>query len=96
MSETIRQLEKWYRSRCDGEWEHAGGVKIDTLDNPGWTVAIDVPKKDVENGVWDEIRIDRAPDDWMRCWQEGPRFRGCGDPGKLEQILDYFLSKMHI
>ncbi len=35
-------IEKWYLSMCDGEWEHFYGIKIDTLDNPGWIVRIDI------------------------------------------------------
>jgi hypothetical protein len=28
-------IEKWYRSHRR-DWEHAWGVDIETLDNPGW------------------------------------------------------------
>jgi len=38
----LRALEDWYASVCDGDWEHTYGVKIGTLDNPGWTVDIDL------------------------------------------------------
>jgi hypothetical protein len=36
----IARLQNWYAAQCDGNWEHAWGIKIDTLDNPGWTVTI--------------------------------------------------------
>ncbi|MFE2849501.1 Imm53 family immunity protein, partial [Streptomyces scopuliridis] len=29
-------LQNWYTQQCDGDWEHEWGVKIATLDNPGW------------------------------------------------------------
>ena len=35
-------LEQWYLQQCDGEWEHSFGVTIGTLDNPGWTVRINL------------------------------------------------------
>jgi hypothetical protein len=35
-------MENCDLSMCDGEWEHYYGVKIDTLDNPGWIVQIDI------------------------------------------------------
>ena len=41
----IKQLENWYNSRCDGDWEHEFGIKIDTLDNPGWKITIDIDEK---------------------------------------------------
>jgi hypothetical protein len=31
----LQWLQSWYQSRCDGEWEHNYGVKIDTLDGNG-------------------------------------------------------------
>ena len=37
----LQQLQKWYSSQCNQDWEHSFGVKIDTLDNPGWTLEID-------------------------------------------------------
>lgn len=35
-------LQNWFAVQCDGVWEHAHGIKIDTLDNPGWTVHVDL------------------------------------------------------
>ena len=37
---SLSALEKWYSGQCKGEWEHGYGVRIDTLDNPGWRVHI--------------------------------------------------------
>jgi Immunity protein 53 len=42
MLSTRELLEKWYRARCNGDWEHQWGVEIGTLDNPGWRVHIDL------------------------------------------------------
>lgn len=38
----IAWLSEWYKSNCDGDWEHYYGIKIDTIDNPGWKVDIDL------------------------------------------------------
>ena len=38
----IKDLENWYFSNCNEDWEHQFGVKIDTLVNPGWRVEIDL------------------------------------------------------
>ena len=35
-------LSDWYESNCNDDWEHGYGVKIETLDNPGWLVQIDL------------------------------------------------------
>jgi hypothetical protein len=39
---SLRSLEDWYASRCDGDWERSFGITIETLDNPGWAVRIDL------------------------------------------------------
>lgn len=38
----LEWLQDWYLQQCDGEWEHFYGVKIETLDNPGWYIEIDL------------------------------------------------------
>lgn len=25
---------------CDGDWEHQGGITIQTVDNPGWVITL--------------------------------------------------------
>lgn len=35
-------LQDWYIQNCDGDWEHCYGIKIETLDNPGWCIDIDL------------------------------------------------------
>jgi len=35
-------LSLWYLSQCDNDWEHSHGIKIDTLDNPGWSPKVDL------------------------------------------------------
>ena len=49
----LKWLEKWYFSMCDGSWEHFYGVKIDTLDNPGWMVLIDIIDTPLEEKVFE-------------------------------------------
>jgi len=38
----IEWLQKWYADHCDGDWEHEYGIVIETLDNPGWSIVIDL------------------------------------------------------
>jgi hypothetical protein len=45
----IEWLEQWYEAQCNGEWEHQHGVKIDSLDNPGWWVRISLAGTDLEH-----------------------------------------------
>jgi hypothetical protein len=45
----LQELQKWYRSQCNGNWEHAWGIKIGTLDNPGWSLLINLADTDLAN-----------------------------------------------
>ena len=88
----IKWLEEWYKSQCDGEWEHLYGVKIDTLDNPGWRVTIDLVYTELENKKYDEYELvnKEDDDDWLFCRVKNGRFEGGGDPSKLEAIIQRF------
>jgi hypothetical protein len=86
----LEQLETWYRQMCDGTREHSYGVSINTLDNPGWHVQIDLAGASYETLAPRKIGVDKDDADWMRCWIEGKKFEGIGDPGKLGQILGVF------
>jgi len=89
-------IQNWYLSQCNGEWEHSYGVAIDTLDNPGWVVKIDLNKTPWEKAHFEELKFERAPDDWVRCLKEDAQFKGYGDSQKLELILNHFLSQVSI
>ncbi len=38
----LQELEQWYLRQCDGEWEHSFGMRIETIDNPGWVIEVDL------------------------------------------------------
>lgn len=83
-------LRDWYESNCDGYWEHMYGVKIETLDNPGWAVDIDLEDTYLEEVEFNEVHIYIDDSDWMICKVEDGVFKGDGDIYKLEKILRIF------
>ena len=91
MDDPISWLQDWYAAQCDGDWEHAYGVEIRTLDNPGWTVAVDLSGTTMEGARFDEVDERwRSEGDWIDCRVEGDRFRGAGGPRNLLEILRVF------
>ena len=46
-------IQEWFFSQCNDVWEHSYGIKIDTLDNPGWSVLVDLHGTELENNVAD-------------------------------------------
>ena len=90
MTDIFAWLEKWYKSQCDGEWEHEYGVKIHTLDNPGWTVIIDLKYTKFEYLDVDYKLVENAEDDWYGFSVKEGIFNGAGDPSKLRLIIMKF------
>ena len=64
---SLTRLQKWYHSMCDGDWEHCYGVKIDTSDNPGWIVEIDIIDTPLENKPFNPIHIGETDDNYFIC-----------------------------
>ncbi len=89
---TLAKLQNWYESNCNGEWEHNFGVKIETLDNPGWSVEINLIGTKNENINFKNIKLERIRDDWVHCFVKDNVFLGAGGPNNLEEILKIFLD----
>lgn len=85
-------LKEWYKSNCDGDWEHSYGIKIDTLDNPGWSIDIDLVDTILENKQFKNVNMYFDDNNWIDCKVENNIFKGNGSIDKLEEILDIFLE----
>ena len=92
MQSEVEELQRWYESQCDGDWEHEFGVSIGTLDNPGWMVDIDLEGTSLEGREFMPIK-DMEPDrEWLFCDVREGKFRGRGGPLMLGRILRVFLD----
>ena len=87
----LKKLEDWYRSQCDGEWEHQCGIEIGNLDNPGWYVCVDLKGTNLEAARMNRSVMDNDDNDWMFLEIKDCQFLGRGDPGKLQCIVEAFL-----
>jgi hypothetical protein len=62
----ISKLQDWFATRCDGDWEHQGGITIQTTDNPRWFEKIEFD--DLDHSVSKEIEsksIERSESDFL-------------------------------
>ncbi|KKJ76246.1 rhodanese-related sulfurtransferase [Kiloniella litopenaei] len=83
-------IQDWYVRQCDDEWEHSYGVRIDTLDNPGWRVSIDLTSTALGNQSMIAVQTERTDNDWIHCLVIDKQFRGYGGPNNLSEILIVF------
>jgi len=97
MATTLERLQAWFQAQCDGDWEHHKGISIQSSDNPGWWVKIDLTGTALEDKPLAPIRrgdvgsLDPQPP-WLNCYVENGVFNGTGDPTTLEEIIDVFLA----
>jgi len=83
-------IQNWYRAQCNGTWEHGYGVKINTLDNPGWAVRINLKDTPLEKVPMEKVLRDNGSDDWLYLEKKDAEFIASGDPDKLAAILSAF------
>ncbi len=85
-------LVRWFEERCDGLWEHIHRINIESLDNPGWSVEIDLGDTPLENCKFEPVVREESETDWISCRLKQRRFQGAGGPATLREILRIFLS----
>ena len=86
----LNWLSEWYKSNCNGDWEHCYGIKIGNIDNPGWMVDIEFSETNLEDKVFKKIDFVHSDTDWYFCKVENNIFKGRGDSNKLTKILETF------
>ena len=79
--EELSELQDWYVAQCDGDWEHSYGVSVATLDNPGWSVRIDLHGTTIATRTFERHEAHRTQDDWLVCRLDSGAFHvSCGPP----------------
>ena len=83
-------LLEWYFKQCDGDWEHGNGIKIATLDNPGWFLKVNTFETDLQDKDFKIVDINREENDWLYCSIKEHIFQGFGGPFNLPEIIKIF------
>jgi len=89
---SISALQKWYAAQCNGEWEHGYGVRIDTLDNPGWLVKIELHGTKKQDTALARVALTRSQDDWISYSVEKEEFQVACGPKNLSEAIDIFVA----
>lgn len=84
----IRWLEDWLLKNSNDDWEHCNGIKIETVDNPGWYVEFDVRDTSYESYVFNRIENKRGKNDWVICFMDNGTIKASGGPQNLNEILE--------
>jgi len=96
--DALSRLQTWYAAQCDGNWEHQEGIRIETLDNPGWRVTINLTGTALEGRPFTEVAVGVGADAhpasprWMHCWSEDGLWQAATDERQLAHVLELFLD----
>jgi len=83
-------LASWYSARCDGEWEHEFGVRLETIDNPGWNLQVDLVGTEMEGRVVDQVTQIPEGGGWVIIASDGSVFEASCDPMSLRLVVHEF------
>lgn len=83
-------LQAWYGSQCNGEWEHEYGVEVETIDNPGWSLRIDLKGTSLADKPYERQAIHRSEHEWVVASVEDGQFRAACGPLNLGEALHMF------
>lgn len=86
----LNWIQEWYKTQCDGEWEHEYGIKVHTIDNPGWSMSIDLVYTQMEHIQIEYQLFEKSETDWYAFSIQGSVYHAAGDPNKLEFLLTKF------
>ena len=89
----LGRLQAWYASMCNDDWEHTYGVFISNIDNPGWSLKVELKDTYLYDVAFKEIKIQRSDeDDWVLCKIIDGDFQGYGGPENLGELIGIFLK----
>ena len=83
-------LINWYKSQCNGDWEHCYGVRISSLDNPGWRLSISLNETGLEYKKFEDIEIERTESDWIHCFIREQCFEAACGVSNLNEAIKIF------
>ncbi len=95
MKETIERIQDWYKINCNGDWEHSYGFKIETLDNPGWAIKIDIAETALENLEFQrEYQNPKNDSDWFQIRTENKILNIYCGPESMKSTFEIFFDEL--
>lgn len=94
--QTLRGLERWFSSNCDGDWEHQFGIRIESLDNPGWLATVDLTGTPGEGFLIETASERDSEPSWLRVWSDGQVLSMACDPTRLRDGIQRIESILKI
>ncbi|MBC7526472.1 MAG: immunity 53 family protein [Chthonomonadaceae bacterium] len=93
MKSVFERLQEWYLAQCNGDWEHRYKIRIETIDNPGWTISIELAETALADVSFEEFQENYEDElNWLTCSKVGTTWCGYGGSLQLERLISLFLK----
>ena len=89
-SDVLTWLQDWFKAQCDGAWEHDDGIRIETLDNPGWSVEISLRGTIYADSLRVAGKRHLSDENWIVYEVKDFTFLGFCGPANLSDLLEVF------
>ena len=103
--DNLEWLHLWYRSHCNGHWEHTRGLRLHRLEEApgairgaqqagtrrrGWRLAIKLSGSCPAAMRPRSTKLKSLDGGWLHCSITSERFIGTCDSDRLEQVIGVF------
>lgn len=83
-------ITRWFKDQCDGEWESDFGLTIESVNNPGWMVRIDLDGTGLEPASFKPLADQRSDTDWVEARVDDGAWVGGASVQNLDELLGVF------
>jgi hypothetical protein len=90
----LPRLQRWLLENC-GDDPPEGLISIESTDDPGWSVLVDLSHTPLAERPFDPVEEDEDPAAglrWISCSVYDGMWSGVCDAGQLPRVLDIFLD----
>lgn len=91
----LSRLNAWFDSQWEAEEHEDVMLKLESLDNPGWHLTVDVAwlkNMTLKDKIFEELSISRAEGDWIVARKDGTLLEIFGGIHNLDEMLLIFLD----
>ena len=87
----LQWLAEWFQGQANEKWEHEYGIKIATLDNPGWSLRVDLVDTSLRSASFAPEQSEDG-ESWTRFWKDDEEgvFHAAGDATALPMMIGRF------
>ncbi len=95
-SPVVNKIQQWYKSNCDGDWEHTYGIDIMFVDSKSWKISIDLAQTVYEDLSLPTRIENRSTYDWFEYQVSNATFTANCGCLSLAETLNAFCSLVKI